>query len=200
MNSPGQQATGGVRRAGRREWTGLAVLALAAVLYSMDLTVLYLAIPAISQDLRPSSAQLLWITDIYGFLVAGCLVTMGTLGDRIGRRRLLLMGAAAFAVISVAAAFATSPPVLICARALLGVAGATLAPSALSLLFRRIRRLTQPVGRAGPPRSAWHRGRHRAVPPTVVGGGAVRPAVRPDCHCLTLRSKLRDGDATGERN
>src|SRR6266498_4445276 len=71
-------------RAGRREWTGLAVLALACLLYVMDLTVLHLAVPAISEDLRPSSTQLLWITDIYGFMVAGFLVTMGTLGDRIG--------------------------------------------------------------------------------------------------------------------
>ena len=79
-------------RAGRREWIGLAVLALACLLYAMDLTVLHLAVPALSADLQPSSAQLLWITDIYGFMVAGFLVTMGTLGDRIGRRRLLLLG------------------------------------------------------------------------------------------------------------
>src|ERR687896_1281782 len=83
-------------RAGRREWVGLAVLALACVLYSMDLTVLHLAVPAISADLEPSSAQLLWIVDIYGFLLAGSLITMGTLGDRIGRRRMLLIGAGAF--------------------------------------------------------------------------------------------------------
>src|SRR5215475_11560298 len=135
MNSPGQQATGGVRRAGRREWTGLAVLALAAVLYAMDLTVLHLAVPAISEDLRPSSTQLLWITDIYGFMVAGFLITMGTLGDRIGRRRLLLGGAAWFGVVSVLAAFSTSPEMLTGARALLGIAGATLAPSTLSLIL-----------------------------------------------------------------
>jgi DHA2 family multidrug resistance protein-like MFS transporter len=135
MNISDQQATSGVRRAGRREWTGLAVLALAALLYAMDLTVLHLAVPAISEDLRPSSTQLLWITDIYGFMVAGCLVTMGTLGDRIGRRRVLLGGAAAFGVVSVAAAFSASPQVLIACRALLGIAGATLAPSTLSLIF-----------------------------------------------------------------
>jgi hypothetical protein len=87
-------------RAGRREWIGLAVLALAGVLYVMDLTVLYLALPAISIDLEPTSAQLLWIIDIYGFFVAGALITMGTLGDRIGRRRLLLIGAAAFGLVS----------------------------------------------------------------------------------------------------
>jgi DHA2 family multidrug resistance protein-like MFS transporter len=121
--------------AGRREWIGLAVLALACLLYAMDLTVLHLAVPSLSADLQPSSSQLLWITDIYGFMVAGFLITMGTLGDRIGRRRLLLLGAAAFGVVSVLAALSTSPEQLIAARALLGVAGATLAPSTLSLIF-----------------------------------------------------------------
>src|SRR5919106_3144874 len=84
-------------RATSREWIGLAVLTLAALVYAMDLTVLNLAIPRISEELRPTSAQLLWIIDIYGFLVAGLLITMGTLGDRIGRRKLLLGGAAGFA-------------------------------------------------------------------------------------------------------
>jgi DHA2 family multidrug resistance protein-like MFS transporter len=122
-------------RAGRREWLGLAVLALACLLYAMDLTVLHLAVPSLSEDLRPSSVQLLWITDIYGFMVAGFLITMGTLGDRIGRRRLLLLGATAFGAVSVVAAFSTSPEMLIACRALLGIAGATLAPSTLSLIF-----------------------------------------------------------------
>jgi MFS transporter, DHA2 family, multidrug resistance protein len=121
--------------AGRREWIGLAVLALACLLYAMDLTVLHLAVPSLSADLQPSSSELLWITDIYGFMVAGFLVTMGTLGDRIGRRRLLLLGAAAFGVVSVLAALSTSPEMLIASRALLGIAGATLAPSTLSLIF-----------------------------------------------------------------
>jgi MFS transporter, DHA2 family, multidrug resistance protein len=121
-------------RAGRREWAGLAVIALPCLLYSMDLTVLNLAVPQLSADLQPSSTQLLWIVDIYGFLAAGSLVTMGTLGDRIGRRRLLLAGAAAFGFASVLAAFSTTPEMLIAARALLGVAGATLAPSTLSLI------------------------------------------------------------------
>jgi MFS transporter, DHA2 family, multidrug resistance protein len=110
------------------------VLALACLLYSMDLSVLYLAVPSLSADLRPSSAQLLWITDIYGFLLAGSLITMGTLGDRIGRRRLLLTGAATFGLASILAAYATSAGMLIATRAQLGVAGATLAPSTLSLL------------------------------------------------------------------
>jgi MFS transporter, DHA2 family, multidrug resistance protein len=122
-------------RAGRREWIGLAVLALACLLYAMDLTVLHLAVPSLSAELQPSSAQLLWITDIYGFMVAGFLVTMGTLGDRIGRRRLLLLGATGFGVLSVLAAFSTSAEQLIASRALLGIAGATLAPSTLSLIF-----------------------------------------------------------------
>ncbi len=120
--------------AGRKEWIGLAVIALPCLLYAMDLTVLYLAVPSISRDLAPSSAQLLWITDVYGFLLAGFLIPMGTLGDRIGRRRLLLIGAGAFGVISLAAAFSVSAPMLISSRALLGVAGATLAPSTLSLI------------------------------------------------------------------
>ena len=121
-------------RAGRREWISLAVIALPCLLYSMDLTVLNLAVPLISADLKPSSSQLLWIVDMYGFLVAGSLITMGTLGDRIGRRRLLLIGAAAFGAASVLAAFSTSAEMLIASRALLGIAGATLAPSTLSLI------------------------------------------------------------------
>jgi DHA2 family multidrug resistance protein-like MFS transporter len=122
-------------KAGRRQWIGLAVLALACLLYVMDLTVLHLAVPSISEDLQPTSSQLLWIIDIYGFMVAGFLVTMGTLGDRIGRRKLLLIGAAAFGAVSIMAAFSRTPEMLILSRALLGIAGATLAPSTLSLIF-----------------------------------------------------------------
>jgi DHA2 family multidrug resistance protein-like MFS transporter len=121
-------------KASRREWLGLAIIALPCLLYSMDLTVLHLAVPALSADLRPTSAELLWIIDIYGFMVAGSLMTMGTIGDRIGRRRLLLAGAAAFGAASVVAAFCRSPATLIAARALLGLAGATVAPSTLSLI------------------------------------------------------------------
>ncbi|HKZ05367.1 MAG TPA: MFS transporter [Methylomirabilota bacterium] len=136
-------------RAGRREWLGLGVIALPCLLYSMDLTVLNLAIPRLTADLRPSGAQLLWIVDVYGFLVAGSLITMGTLGDRIGRRRLLMLGAAAFGVGSVLAAFSTSAEMLIATRALLGVAGATLAPSTLSLIrnmFLDARQRTVAIG------------------------------------------------------
>jgi MFS transporter, DHA2 family, multidrug resistance protein len=122
-------------KATTKEWIGLAVLTLACLVYSMDLTVLNLAVPRLSADLQPSSAQLLWIIDIYGFLVAGSLITMGTLGDRIGRRKILLFGAAWFALASLLAAFSTSAEMLIASRALMGIAGATIAPSTLSLIF-----------------------------------------------------------------
>ncbi|WP_405674438.1 MFS transporter [Streptomyces sp. NBC_01511] len=121
-------------RAGRREWLGLAVLVLPTLLLAIDLTVLHLALPHLAADLRPSAAQQLWILDVYGFMVAGFLVTMGTLGDRVGRRRLLLIGAVCFGVASVLAAYSTGPGTLIVTRAVLGVAGATLMPSTLSLI------------------------------------------------------------------
>ncbi len=120
--------------ASRKDWLALGVITLPCVLYSMDLTVLNLAIPRLAADLKPSASELLWIIDIYGFMVAGFLLIMGSLGDRVGRRKVLLIGAAAFGVASVLAAFATSPTQLIVARAALGVAGATLAPSTLSLI------------------------------------------------------------------
>ncbi|WP_129665608.1 MFS transporter [Phytoactinopolyspora endophytica] len=121
-------------RAGPREWLGLAVLALPTILIALDLTVLYMALPHLGSDLNASNTQMLWITDIYGFVVAGLLITMGTLGDRIGRRRMLLFGATAFGAMSVLAAYSTSAEMLIVTRALLGLAGATLMPSTLSLI------------------------------------------------------------------
>ena len=121
-------------RASRREWIGLGIIALPCLLYSMDLTVLNLAVPRLSADLRPTSAQLLWIVDIYGFVLAGLLIPMGALGDRIGRRKVLLIGGALFGAASVLAAFSRSAEMLIGARAILGVAGATIAPSTLSLI------------------------------------------------------------------
>lgn len=122
------------KKATRKEWLGLAVIALPCLLYAMDLTVLNLAIPRISEELKPSSSELLWIVDIYGFMVAGMLITMGTLGDIIGRRKLLLIGACAFGAASLLAAFSTTPEMLILNRAILGIAGATVAPSTLSLI------------------------------------------------------------------
>src|SRR5262245_59781749 len=130
MNSTNQEAP----KATNREWAGLVALALPCLIYSMDLTVLNLATPKISAALRPTNTELLWIVDIYGFVLAGALIPMGVFGDRIGRRRLLLIGAAAFGCASVLAAFAPSIGTLIAARALLGLAAATLAPSTLSLL------------------------------------------------------------------
>ncbi|APU22659.1 MFS transporter [Actinoalloteichus sp. GBA129-24] len=117
-----------------RRWLGLAVLTLPVLLTSMDISILHMAIPAITEDLAPSSGEMLWILDVYGFLLAGLLILMGGIGDRMGRRRLLLIGAAAFGAASVLAAFATTPELLILGRALMGVGGATLMPSTLSLI------------------------------------------------------------------
>ncbi|MGP4104921.1 MFS transporter [Nonomuraea sp. KM90] len=126
--------TGSRPRAGRREWIGLAVLALPTLLLALDFSVLYLALPNVGADLAAGANELLWIADTYGFMLAGFLVTMGTLGDRIGRRKLLIIGAAAFGVASVLAAYASGPEMLIVARGLLGIAGATLMPSTLALI------------------------------------------------------------------
>ncbi|WP_326791927.1 MFS transporter [Streptomyces sp. NBC_00841] len=121
-------------RAGRKEWVALGVLMLPLLLVSMDVSILYFAIPYISQDLEPSATQQLWILDMYGFVLAGLLITMGALGDRIGRRTLVLTGAAVFGAASVAAAYAHSADLLIAVRALLGLGGAALMPSTLALI------------------------------------------------------------------
>jgi MFS transporter, DHA2 family, multidrug resistance protein len=120
--------------AGRREWIGLAVLALPTFVVAIDLFVLLLALPNLAESLQAGSNEQLWATDIYGFLLAGFLVTMGTLGDRIGRRRLLIIGSVAFAIGSLLCAYAPTIELLIAARALLGIAGATLMPSTLALI------------------------------------------------------------------
>jgi DHA2 family multidrug resistance protein-like MFS transporter len=118
----------------KNKWSSLAVACLATLLLSLDLTVLHLALPRLVTDLGANSTQLLWIGDMYGFALAGLLVTMGNLGDRIGRKRLLLIGAAAFGAASVVTAYAPNAELLIAARALLGVAGATIMPSTLSIV------------------------------------------------------------------
>ncbi len=120
--------------AGRREWFALAVLTLPLLLVSMDVSVLYFAVPFISRDLGATETQQLWIFDVYGFVLAGLLITMGAVGDRIGRRKLLMLGATAFGAASLAAAYAGSPAQLIVARAVLGIGGATLMPSTLALI------------------------------------------------------------------
>ncbi|MFF7990856.1 MFS transporter [Kitasatospora xanthocidica] len=123
-----------MKRAGIREWTALGVLALPALLITLDNTVLHLAVPHLSADIHPSGLQLLWIVDIYSFLIAGLLIIAGTLGDRVGRRRLLLIGAAGFGAASLLTAFSRNTEMLILSRALLGIAGATLMPSSMSLI------------------------------------------------------------------
>ncbi|MET8124605.1 MFS transporter [Streptomyces sp. NPDC005065] len=135
--------------AGRKEWTAFVVLLLPLLLVSMDVSVLFFAIPSIDRDLAPSATQQLWIFDVYGFALSGLLITMGSLGDRIGRRKLLLLGAAAFSAASAGAAYATSPEMLIAARALLGIGGATLMPSTMGLvrnMFRNEQQRSTAVG------------------------------------------------------
>jgi MFS transporter, DHA2 family, multidrug resistance protein len=127
-------AEGALPKASWRQWVALAVLCLPTMLVTVDVSVTILALPDITHDLGSSDIQQLWITDIYGFLIAGFLITMGTLGDRIGRRKVLLGGATLFIAASVLAAYATSTGMLIGARALIGIAGATIMPSVLALI------------------------------------------------------------------
>jgi len=132
-----------------RKWATLGICCLAVLVLSIDLTALHLAIPNLIQDLSPSGTQILWIADVYGFALAGLLVTMGGIGDRIGRKKLLLIGTALFAAVSGLTAYATSPEMLIAARALLGIAGATIMPSTLSLtrnVFTDAKERTAAVG------------------------------------------------------
>ncbi|RFS82660.1 MFS transporter [Actinomadura spongiicola] len=119
-----------------RKWGTFAICLLVALVPNIDLTALNQAVPHLSADLRPSSTQLLWIADAYGFALAALLITMGGVGDRIGHKRLLLIGTALFAAASAVTAYAPSAELLIAARAVLGVAGATLMPSCLSLIRR----------------------------------------------------------------
>ncbi|GAA2119613.1 MFS transporter [Actinomadura alba] len=154
-----------MRRTGRRDQVALIVLALPALLASLELTVTHLALPALTRDLRPSGDQLLWIVDVYPFLLAGSLITMGALGDRIGRRRLLLIGAAAYGIASVLAAYAPTAETLIAARALLGIAGSTLMPSTLALtatMFPEPRRRRAAIG---------------VIVASVSGGTALGPLI-----------------------
>ncbi|PWR07076.1 MFS transporter [Micromonospora acroterricola] len=152
-------------RAGRREWIGFTVLMLPLLLVSMDVSVLYFAVPFISEELRPTGTQQLWIFDIYGFVLAGLLITMGALGDRIGRRRLLLFGAAAFGAASLLAAYADSATTLIAARAVLGVGGATLMPSTLAL----VRNMFHDAKQRGTAIGIWTA--------TLTGGIAIGPVL-----------------------
>jgi MFS transporter, DHA2 family, multidrug resistance protein len=136
-------------RAGARQWLGLALLVVPTLLLAADISVLYLALPHLGVDLAPTSTQTLWIIDIYAFLLSGFLITMGTLGDRVGRRRVLMAGAVTFGLAALLAAYATSPETLIAARALMGLAGAALLPSTVALItsmFRDPAQRTQAIG------------------------------------------------------
>ena len=136
-------------KASRREWLALGILILPTLIVSMDMTVTYLALPVLSAALKPSSTELLWITDIFGFLEAGLLIVMGSLGDRIGLRKMLLSGASAFTAASILAAFSPSAFWLIVARGVMGIAGASLLPTVLSLirnLFHNDRQRTFAMG------------------------------------------------------
>lgn len=152
-------------RATARDWMGLAVLALPSLLVSIDVSVMLLALPHLSEALGASASEQLWIIDIYGFLLAGFMITMGTLGDRIGRRKLLLIGAGAFGLASALAAFAPSATWLILARAVLGIAGATIGPSILALITNMFRNPAQ----RGVAISIWM--------VTFMGGMTVGPLV-----------------------
>ncbi|UFU08295.1 MFS transporter [Ruania halotolerans] len=132
-----------------RSWLGLLVVLGPVLLVSMDGSVLFLAMPRVSQALNPDADQALWILDIYGFAVGSLLIAFGSIGDRYGRLRLLMIGATVFGIGSAAAAFATTPELLIAARALMGIAGATLLPSALAVLselFTDPKRRAQAIG------------------------------------------------------
>lgn len=156
---------GDFRRATGKEWIGIAVLTIPCLIISMDLSILYFALPRISEDLNPTSTEQLWIMDGYGFLLAGLLITMGSIGDRIGRRRLLLIGAGAFGLASGLAAFADSAELLIASRALMGIAAATLMPSTLALIrtmFEDPKQRTQAIG-------IWNGG--------LAAGAAIGPVV-----------------------
>ena len=148
-----------------RDWAALAVLTLVVALLAVDSTVLALAVPSLSADLAPNASELLWIGDIYSFVLAGLLVTMGNVADRVGRRRLLLLGSTGFGVSSVLAVFAPSAAALIVVRALLGVSGAAIMPSTLSLV-----------------RNIFPDARHRATAIAIwsagtAGGTALGPLV-----------------------
>jgi len=130
-------------RAGRREFIGLAVLMLPTILVALDRSVLYLSLPHVGEDLHASSVQQLWITDIHDFMIAGLLVTMGTLGDRIGRKRLLFLGVSAFAIADLIAAYSSSAGMLIATRALVGIAGSTIMPSTMALISAMFRNRRQ---------------------------------------------------------
>ncbi|MBB2903131.1 DHA2 family multidrug resistance protein-like MFS transporter [Kineococcus radiotolerans] len=155
----------GPARAGKRAWLALIVLTLAVVLLAVDGTVLALAIPALTADLNPSGTQILWTGDIYSFMIAGLLVTMGNVADRVGRKRLLLIGSVGFGLSSTLGAFAPNPELLIAARAFLGFFGAMIMPSTLSIL----RNLFDDPRQRATAVAVWAAG--------ATGGAAIGPLI-----------------------
>ncbi|WP_053914806.1 MFS transporter [Streptomyces sp. TP-A0875] len=152
-------------RAGIREWLGLVVIVLVTLLIAVDISVLGFALTPISESLKPSATQLLWIMDTYSFVLAGALITMGWVGDRFGRRKLLIIGALVFGVASAIAATAESAEMLIGARALLGLGAATLTPTSLAL----IRNMFQDSKQRKSAIAAWSA--------TLATGAALGPVV-----------------------
>ncbi|OKH98492.1 transporter [Streptomyces sp. CB02923] len=133
----GSERTAGVPRHGggaAGRWTVLVVLCVSLLFVALDTTILYVAVPSVTEDLRPGPVELLWIVDIYPLIAASLLILFGTLGDRVGRRRILLLGYGLFGAASAAAALAPNPQTLMIARALLGVGGAMIMPATLSIL------------------------------------------------------------------
>ena len=151
----------------------------------MDLTVLLLALPSLTRELEPSGTELLWIIDVYGFLLAGLLITMGTLGDRIGRRRLLLIGGGRVRRRLGARAFSPSAEMLIATRALLGVAGATLAPSTLSLIRKHVH-ATRASARSRSA-SGWRASRSARRSGPLVAGCCSSISGGARCSCSPCR-------------
>src|SRR4051794_28688923 len=125
---------GPVRRRTRDPRLALALLSLPSLLIAIDISVLAVALPRMAADLHPSPTELLWMNDIYGFMVGGTMITMGAVGDRIGRRRLIVACAAVFALASAAAAFSTEPWMVIVSRAVMGIAGAAIMPASMALI------------------------------------------------------------------
>ncbi|MFI1091715.1 MFS transporter [Streptomyces sp. NPDC020917] len=132
--TPGPRSGAAAPAAAAHRWAVLAICCVAAALLGIDNSVLNYAVPSLARQLDPTSTQLLWIVDVYGFVLGGLLIVAGNLGDRIGRKKLLLIGVTGFGAASALTAYAGSPETLIAARALLGLAGATIMPSTLSLV------------------------------------------------------------------
>lgn len=133
----GSGRTAGVPRlsgGGANRWTVLIVLCVSLLFVALDTTILYVAVPSVTEDLRPGPVELLWIVDVYPLIAASLLILFGTLGDRVGRRRILLLGYGLFGLASAAAALAPNPQILMVARALLGIGGAMIMPATLSIL------------------------------------------------------------------